>query len=64
VRHVSYVEGRGNILVTYPGSDASAGTLGFVGMHLDVVPANPDTWRVRERVSVLAALCVRAPGAC
>jgi acetylornithine deacetylase len=44
VRHVSYVEGRGNILVELPGSDADAGCLSFVGMHLDVVPANPDTW--------------------
>jgi acetylornithine deacetylase len=44
VRHVSYAEGRGNILVELPGADADAGCLSFVGMHLDVVPANPDTW--------------------
>ncbi len=46
VRHVSYVEGRGNIIVELPGADADAGCLSFVGMHMDVVPANPDTWCV------------------
>jgi len=43
IRKVAYVEGRGNILVSYPGTDAVECT-SFVGMHLDVVPANPDTW--------------------
>lgn len=47
VRHISYAEGRGNILVELPGTDADAGCLSFVGMHLDVVPANPDTWCVK-----------------
>ena len=32
VRHVSYVEGRGNILVEYPGTDADAGVTSLVGM--------------------------------
>ena len=41
VRSVSYVEGRSNIIVELRGSDASAGAVSFVGMHLDVVPANP-----------------------
>ncbi|MQL88898.1 hypothetical protein Taro_021462 [Colocasia esculenta] len=43
VTHVSYVDGRGNVIVEYPG--ASPGKiLSFVGCHMDVVPANPDDW--------------------
>ena len=41
VRSVSYVEGRSNIIVELKGSDEGAGAVSFVGMHLDVVPANP-----------------------
>lgn len=44
IQHVSFVEGRGNIIVEYPGTDASAGVVSFVGCHMDVVTANPDTW--------------------
>lgn len=42
-----YVEGRPNVLVEY-NSEAAAtgGTCAFVGSHLDVVPANPETWNV------------------
>jgi hypothetical protein len=43
LKHVSFVEGRGNILVTYPG-EPGGGIMSFVGCHLDVVSANPDTW--------------------
>lgn len=44
MRSVSYTEGRGNIVVELKGSDAAAGAVSFVGMHLDVVPANADDW--------------------
>ena len=36
IKHISYVEGRGNIIVEYPGEPAG-GILSFVGCHLDVV---------------------------
>lgn len=44
VQHVSFVEGRGNVIVTYPGTDPNAGVVSFVGAHMDVVTANPDSW--------------------
>lgn len=34
VQHVSFVEGRGNIIVTYPGTDPTAGVVSFVGAHM------------------------------
>lgn len=43
VQHVVYTEGRGNIMLRLEGSDTSK-VLSFVGSHLDVVPANPETW--------------------
>ncbi|KAK9120731.1 hypothetical protein Syun_018348 [Stephania yunnanensis] len=43
IKHVSYVNGRGNIIVEYPGSDEDK-VVSFVGSHMDVVPANPDQW--------------------
>ena len=43
VDHVAYVEGRGNLILGYSSPGAS-GTVGFVGSHLDVVPANPADW--------------------
>ncbi|XP_077235294.1 peptidase M20/M25/M40 family protein [Tasmannia lanceolata] len=43
VNHVSYVEGRGNIIVEYPGT-VPGKILSFVGCHLDVVTANPQDW--------------------
>jgi acetylornithine deacetylase len=43
IQHVSFVEGRGNIIVEYPGEDPE-GIISFVGAHLDVVTANPETW--------------------
>ena len=42
VEHVSYTEGRGNVLITLPGSGDKC--LSFVGSHLDVVPADPEVW--------------------
>lgn len=43
VERVSYAEGRGNLILTYPGRTNR--TLAFVGAHLDVVPADPAEWQ-------------------
>jgi len=43
INHVAYHSGRGNIIVEYPGS-VPGKILSFVGMHMDVVTANPDDW--------------------
>ena len=43
VERVSYAEGRGNLILTYPGKTSQ--TVAFVGAHLDVVPANPEEWQ-------------------
>jgi acetylornithine deacetylase len=40
-----YVSGRPNVLIEYNlEAAATGGTCSFVGSHLDVVPANPETW--------------------
>jgi acetylornithine deacetylase len=48
VQRVSFVEGRGNIILTYPGTSTNSGDSGhivsFVGSHLDVVPADISLW--------------------
>lgn len=43
VNHVAYHPNRGNLIVEYPGTDADR-VVSFVGMHMDVVTANPDDW--------------------
>eukprot|EP00211_Chloroparvula_japonica_P002561 CAMPEP_0119119090 /NCGR_PEP_ID=MMETSP1310-20130426/734_1 /TAXON_ID=464262 /ORGANISM="Genus nov. species nov., Strain RCC2339" /LENGTH=437 /DNA_ID=CAMNT_0007108505 /DNA_START=115 /DNA_END=1428 /DNA_ORIENTATION=- len=45
VERVAYKEGRGNIIITYPSAKADAKSISFVGSHLDVVPADPKTWK-------------------
>lgn len=42
VERVTYVEGRGNVIIKYPGTTDEV--CSFVGSHLDVVPANPEGW--------------------
>ena len=42
VERVSFTEGRGNVIITYPGTTPAS--VAFVGSHMDVVPANPETW--------------------
>lgn len=42
VERVSFVEGRGNVIVTYPGTTDKI--CSFVGSHLDVVPAIAADW--------------------
>ena len=43
IDRVSYAEGRGNLILTYPGKTDR--TVAFVGAHLDVVPADPAEWQ-------------------
>ncbi|KAF2073909.1 hypothetical protein CYY_004797 [Polysphondylium violaceum] len=43
VERVAFAEGRGNILIEYPGTVENK-TISFVGSHLDVVPADPTKW--------------------
>jgi len=43
VELLTYKEGRPNVKITYPGTDPTR-TLGFIGSHMDVVPANPESW--------------------
>ncbi|CAK9309477.1 unnamed protein product [Citrullus colocynthis] len=43
IKQVSYVHGRGNLIIEYPGSVPKK-VVSFVGSHMDVVPADPDTW--------------------
>ncbi|XP_020082760.1 acetylornithine deacetylase-like [Ananas comosus] len=42
VQHITRCPNRGNVIVQYPGT--GDGAVSFVGMHMDVVPANPDQW--------------------
>ena len=46
VEHITYTEGRGNLIVKDPGSGGANEQLTFAGSHLDVVPANPEAWTV------------------
>ena len=65
MQHISFVEGRGNIICEYPG-EPGGGIVSFVGCHMDVVPANPDTVssilgaRSSERGTLLAPIPVFA----
>ncbi|KAI5057179.1 hypothetical protein GOP47_0027194 [Adiantum capillus-veneris] len=43
LNHVSYVAGRGNLIIEYPGTEPGK-ILSFVGCHMDVVTANPQDW--------------------
>lgn len=42
VERISFVEGRGNVIIRYPGTTDKI--CSFVGSHLDVVPADPSGW--------------------
>lgn len=39
-----YVEGRSNLIVRYDAAAKTDRVVSFVGMHQDVVPANPEEW--------------------
>ncbi|XP_076895184.1 acetylornithine deacetylase-like [Bidens hawaiensis] len=43
INHVTYKPNRGNLIVEYPGT-LPGNILSFVGMHMDVVTANPSEW--------------------
>ncbi|XP_072988179.1 acetylornithine deacetylase [Typha latifolia] len=43
VSHVSFADGRGNVIVEYPGT-VHGRVVSFVGMHMDVVTADPQNW--------------------
>ncbi|XP_058189589.1 acetylornithine deacetylase isoform X1 [Rhododendron vialii] len=43
INHVAYHPNRGNLIVDYPGTEPHK-ILSFVGMHMDVVTANPSDW--------------------
>jgi acetylornithine deacetylase len=43
IEKLEYKEGRPNLKFSYPGTTER--TIGFVGSHMDVVPANPETWK-------------------
>jgi len=45
VEHLSWVEGRGNLKITYAG-EKEGEIMSFVGSHMDVVPADPSTWSI------------------
>ena len=43
----TYVAKRPNVKITFQGGPAGCeNTVGFVGSHMDVVPANPEEWTV------------------
>lgn len=44
IEELEYVSGRSNLKITYPGKTSE--TVSFVGAHMDVVPADPETWDV------------------
>merc|ERR1719160_2239183 len=47
IEHIEYVKGRGNMKITIPCPTYPEGRyMGFVGSHMDVVPANPEEWEV------------------
>lgn len=45
VRKVTFVEGRPNVIIKYQGTDPKK-VVSFVGSHMDVVPADRETWNV------------------
>ena len=42
IERVTFVEGRGNLIIKYPGTGDSC--CSFVGSHMDVVPADKANW--------------------
>jgi len=43
VELLEYVKNRPNVKITYPGKTDK--TVGIIGSHMDVVPANPESWK-------------------
>ena len=47
LQHLSFVDGRGNLIIEYqhPSATSRTDVVSFVGSHLDVVYANPANWQ-------------------
>lgn len=45
-QHLHFTDKRGNLILEYKPESAGDGTIAFVGSHLDVVPADPETWEM------------------
>lgn len=43
-KKICFVEGRGNLIIKYPGTGGPSKVCSFVGSHMDVVPADPSGW--------------------
>ncbi|XP_038888364.1 acetylornithine deacetylase-like [Benincasa hispida] len=43
IKNVEYAPGRGNLIIEYPGT-VPGKVVSFVGSHMDVVPADRETW--------------------
>ncbi|OQR90163.1 hypothetical protein THRCLA_09420 [Thraustotheca clavata] len=43
-KRIAFNEGRGHLILKYPGTSKAEETINFIGMHMDVVPANPEGW--------------------
>lgn len=56
INHATYKPNRGNLIVEYPGTQPGK-VLSFVGMHMDVVTANPSDW-VHTQHHFLLQLCL------
>jgi len=46
VKKLEYVEGRSNLFIELPAGIKTEKCVSFVGSHMDVVPANPEEWKV------------------
>lgn len=44
MERITFVEGRGNLIIKYPSVTGGDKVCSFVGSHLDVVPADPKGW--------------------
>ena len=44
ISKITFVEGRGNMIIKYPGTGGPSKFCSFVGSHMDVVPADPSGW--------------------
>jgi len=44
VRKITYVEGRSNLIITFPAKSPTKDVISFVGSHMDCVSATPEEW--------------------
>ncbi|KAG9412253.1 hypothetical protein AC1031_022060 [Aphanomyces cochlioides] len=43
-QRIGFKDGRGHLILKYPGTTKADETINIVGSHMDVVPANPEGW--------------------